>query len=112
MSDFDLSNKQNKENECSENNRGGSGIKNWIEDSLQKVASPDTYNIFEKTVFSGSKADEKKKLKVKNACRFKRNKNGKPFELSARSESDACIYEPPRAYYCNMDESERLAKLS
>ena len=93
--------------------RGGTAVKNWIEDSVQKLTSTDSYsNIFENVIFSGSKTQDNKTLNLKTTDRYKGMKKGVPFDMTSQTNSEYQYFEPPREYYCNIEEGERLAKLS
>ena len=63
-------------------------------------------------IFSGSKTIENKKASLKTSERYKRIKKGVPFDMTSQTESESQYFEPPREYYWNIEEGERLAKLS
>lgn len=85
--------------------RSGSNIRGWLEGSVQKLGTSDSYsNFFESSIFSTEQKDPNKK-------RFKRNKDGKPFALSVRCNTEENI-EPPRPFCYQMSESDRMSKIS
>lgn len=92
--------------------RGGSSIRGWIEDSVQKLGGSDSYSsFFENSVFST--AQKEKATNVKTKERYRRNKSDNAFGKNGRCNTEEYeVKEPPRPLYFQMDESDRMSKLS
>lgn len=90
--------------------RGGSGVRNWVDDSIQKSSASETFsNVFENSVFSTAKKQEKKKLRLKNGDKTERKRDTNIFGQSLTEDYD--VKEPPRGLYCDLEESRRISKL-
>lgn len=94
--------------------REGSSIKNWAEDSISKfshTSSASAANAFENSIFSTAKKIDKR-IKIKGKEQYTPN----VFERSERSvrweTEENENKEPPRRLYRQLDEADRIMKLS
>ena len=96
------------QNNSKKQSRGGSTIKSVLEDSLNKFSNSETLsNAFENSVFTTAKKKDKKLKIFKNKDHYKRNKN----KIST-NPTNYTIKEPTRVLYSELDEAERIMKLS
>ena len=85
-------------------------MRNWVDDSAQKSSVSETFsNVFENSIFTTAKKQEKKKLKVKNIDKTQRNRGTNMFGQSMTEDYE--VKEPPRGLYSDLEESRRISKL-
>jgi len=93
--------------------RGGSSIRSFIEDSIQKISNSETFNtIMDHSILSPERKVEEteKKLVTKSRKQFKTAKDKKPFSFTEKRVVKEEI--PKRNLYSELDESDKVSKVS
>lgn len=84
----------------------GKGITGWVEESISKLSSSGkTSNLFDNTIFSGSKYDNQES---EDRPRYK----SKPRKAIRVSEQAPNVQsERPREYYCQKETGDRISRI-